>query len=358
MTQPASAEPPALARPLRLAVGMPHVESVAAWLEHARWAEQAGFDSLWMGDMGNVDPLTLSAAIAQQTERIGIGTAVVPVMPRTPAVFASIAYTLHQLSGGRFALGLGVSSETMMGRWHGLPFERPRTRIAETVRLLRHMLAGEKTDFAGETIHSRGFCLPDDTARDVPIYLAALRGRMLQTAGELADGVILNRYPLPVVPRLVSLVREGARKAGRDPAAVDITAHLKVCVTDEPHHVFEGIRQRFAGYYSTGVYNKYLAWCGYEAEAAALAEGWRRKERALTLSVMDDALLSQFITVGSVTACRDAARSLIDAGVTTVVVGAYTTDPDVQRATFDAFTPQNFPLDDWGSQDPSHRSAR
>lgn len=357
MTQTAANPALTSARPLRLAVGMPHREDVAAWLAHARWAEQAGFDSVWLGDTGGVDALTLAAAIAQGTERIGFATAVTPVMPRTPAVFAGTAYTLHQLSGGRFTLGLGVSSETMIGKWHGLPFERPRTRIAETVRLLRRMLAGEKTDFAGETIHSRGYRLPDDAARDLPIYLAALRGRMLATAGELADGVILNRYPLPVVPRLVSAVREGARQAGRDPAAVDIVAHLKVCVTEEPHHVFEGIRQRFAGYYSTGVYNKYLAWCGYKDEAAALAEGWRRKDRAYTLSVMNDELLSQFITVGSVTTCRDAARSLIDSGVTTVVVGAYTTDPDVQRATFDAFTPRHLPLDYWGSQDPSRRSA-
>ena len=344
-------------RPLRLAVGMPHRDDVGGWLAHARWAEQAGFDSVWMGDIGSVDPLTLGAAIAVSTERIRFATAVTPVMTRTPAVFASTAYTLHRLSGGRFTLGLGVSSETMMGMWHGLPFVRPRTRIEETVRLLRHMLAGEKTDFAGKTVHSQGYRLPDGAARDVPIYLAALRARMLATAGALADGVIFNRYPLAVVPRLVSLVREGARAAGRDPADVDIAAHLKVCVTDEPHHVFEGVRQRFAGYYSTGVYNKYLAWCGYEEEAAALADGWRRKDRAATLAVMNDELLSQFITVGSVTACRDAARSLIDSGVTTVIVGPYTTDPDVQLATFEAFTPDNFPLDYWGSQDPAHRSA-
>ena len=100
--------------PQRIAVTVPIQPEVEATLRHARWADDEGFDDVWFSDSGGVDALSLAAAVGAATRRVRIGTAVIPVYTRTPAVFAASAYSLHHACGGRFILGLGSSSQTMI----------------------------------------------------------------------------------------------------------------------------------------------------------------------------------------------------------------------------------------------------
>ncbi|MGB2329996.1 MAG: LLM class flavin-dependent oxidoreductase, partial [Pseudomonadales bacterium] len=173
-----------MAVPQRTALTLPDPRGVEGTIEMAKWAEAEGYDDLWFADSSGVDALTTAAAVALNTERCRIGTAIIPVFSRTPAVLASTAHVLHQLSGGRFILGLGSSSQTMMENWHGLHFEKPLTRVKETVELIQSMLRGEKSDYDGETVKSRGYRqLPLDAGAQ-PVYMAALRSKMLEAAAE------------------------------------------------------------------------------------------------------------------------------------------------------------------------------
>ena len=128
--------------PQRTALTLPDPRGVAGTIEMAKWAEAEGYDDLWFADSSGVDALTTAAAVALNTSRCRIGTAIIPVFSRTPAVLASTAHVLHQLSEGRFILGLGSSSQTMMENWHGLNFEKPLTRVKETVELIQSIAAG------------------------------------------------------------------------------------------------------------------------------------------------------------------------------------------------------------------------
>ena len=142
----------------RTAITLPGLAgSVTDAIALARRAESAGFDDLWLADAGGMDALTLAALLAQSTSRARIGIAVVPAYTRTPAVLASTASTIAQASHGRFVLGLGTSSHTIIEGWHGLKLDRPLTRMRETVTLLRQIFAGEKTRFTGETVSSHGY---------------------------------------------------------------------------------------------------------------------------------------------------------------------------------------------------------
>ena len=342
LTQTETATDQAVVRRPRVAVGMPAGGTARDFVAHARWAEREGFDGVWLADAGGNDALATAAAVALETRRLRIGTSVVPVYTRTPAVFASTLYTLHQLAPGRFTLGWGVSSHAMIEGWHGLPFRKPRSTLREATLLLRDMLAGHKSAWDGELLRSHGFRLPDGHAAGLPIYLAALRARMLETAGEVGDGVILNRFPVPVLPRMLEHVAAGAARAGKTLAQVDVVANLKLIVTERPAEALARIRQRFAGYYATPVYNRFLAWCGYEAAAEALAEGWRAGDRAKTLGVLNDDLLGHFVVAGPAQTCHDFARQVLAAGVDTLIIGAYTSDPREQQAPFAAFTPEFF----------------
>src|SRR5882757_8568618 len=169
--------------------------SVACNVEWIQWAESIGYDDVWLPDAGGIDALTLSAVVLGATQRIRVGIAVVPAYTRTPAVLAATVATLADLAPGRFALGLGTSSEAMINGWHGLTLERPVARMRETLALLRDIFAGERTSFTGQTLRSTGYRQPA-LAASVPILLAALRPRMTELAVTAADGIILNLFPL------------------------------------------------------------------------------------------------------------------------------------------------------------------
>ena len=263
----------------RIAVTLPGGPRLEQTIERIRWAEDNGIPDGWFSDSGAPDTLTQIAAVAHHTRDIRIGVAVTPVYTRTPAVIAASVNVIAQVLPGRFVMGLGSSSQTIMGQWNGIPLEKPLSRVKETAILVRSMLKGEKSDFQGETLFSRGYRqapLEDPP----PIYLAALRPNMIEMAAEVGDGVIFNLWPKGALPKMMEHVRIGAERAGRDPHDVEIVNRFMVLVTDDKSEGRNLFRAAFAPYYATPVYNKFLSWAGYEDAARTIREGWAEKDRA------------------------------------------------------------------------------
>jgi len=212
-----------MSRPIRLAITLPEPGGVDATLARAEWAEKEGFDDLWLADTGGIDPLTLLPALGMHTKKIRIGIAVVPVFTRTPAVLASTAMTISHLVPGRFVLGIGSSSHAMIEGWHGLEFSKPLTRVRETALMLRSMMLGEKSSFEGDVLRSQGYRLSPAPQGEVPLYIGALRGKMLELAGELGDGAVVNLYPREHLPEMVAHIAAGAARAGVGSEAITRT---------------------------------------------------------------------------------------------------------------------------------------
>src|SRR3982750_246520 len=155
--------------------------------EHVERAEAAGYTALWRGETAGPDgftPLTLSAA---WTDEMRLGTGIVGVFQRGPALLAQEAAALASGSRGRFVLGIGSSSDRIVEGWNGIPFEKPLSKVRETLDFLDSALAGERT--------ATGFKLEAPPAQPLPIVLAALRGRMLELAVERASGAFTNFLP-------------------------------------------------------------------------------------------------------------------------------------------------------------------
>ncbi|HUJ73791.1 MAG TPA: LLM class flavin-dependent oxidoreductase, partial [bacterium] len=264
------------------------------------------------------------------------------VYSRTPAVLASTALALSHLAGERFILGLGASSHLMVEGWHGLKLEKPLTRMRETTLLLRMMLAGEKAEFDGETLHSHGFRLLQPAKAPVPIYLAGLRPKMLELAGELGDGVVVNLFPSKALPKMLEHVAVGGARSGKTRGDLDIVCRHQVLVTDNPAQARDRFRQRFAPYYATPVYNRFLAWAGYPEVAAAIEQGWQAKDRARTTGALSDALVDELAIIGSADECRARILALARTGITTPIIHPLTTDPAEMRRTLEAFAPERF----------------
>jgi probable F420-dependent oxidoreductase len=333
-----------MAIPQRVAVSLPVPPDVTSTLSYAEWAEFEGYDDVWFADGGSIDSLTLAAAVAQRTQRVRIGTAVIPVYTRTPAVLAATAATLSHLAPQRFILGLGSSSHAMVEGWHGQHFARPLTRVKETAQLVRAMLAGERSDFSGETVRSQGYRLTLPVQGHVPIYLAALRPNMLEMAGEVGEGVVLNLFPGEALPRMLEHVDAGARRAGKTLADREIVCRHQVVVTTDKAEARAVFRKHFAPYYATPVYNKFLAWCGYEDVAQTIEAGWREKDRDKTTNALSDELIDRIAIIGKAAECQERIRALAADGITTHVIHCLIPDPYFLRSTLETFSPRHFQL--------------
>ena len=131
----------------RIAITLPGGPKLEHTIERIKWAEDNGIPDAWFSDSGAPDTLTQIAAIAHHTENLRVGVAVTPVYTRSPSVIAASCNVISQVLPGRFIMGIGSSSQTIMGQWNGIPLDKPLTRVKETAQLVRHMMSGEKTDF-------------------------------------------------------------------------------------------------------------------------------------------------------------------------------------------------------------------
>src|SRR5438093_1860342 len=289
----------------RLGASLPLPPDLEMCRRVAEHAEILGYESLWIADTGaGPDAFVVAALAAGVTRRVRLGTAVVPIYTRALSVHAAAAGSVAQLAPGRFVLGLGISSETIVDAWGGVPFRRPFARMRETVAALRQMLAGERVSFDGKTVRTRNFRLVSQPPKPVPIYVAALMPPMLELAGEIADGVILNFMPVDAVPRMLAHVRAGAERAGRDASLLEVVARFQTVVTDDVPAARAAIRQMMGPYFATSVYHRFIAWCGFPEEARAIDTAWRTKDRARNVAAVTDEVVDRLAIIGSAEPCR------------------------------------------------------
>ena len=266
-----------------------------------RRAEAAGWDDLWSGDTSGPDGFTPLALAAAWTERMRLGTGVVNAFTRGPAVLAQHAAALADASGGRFVLGLGSSSDVIVERWNGVPFERPLTKVRETVEALRPVLAGERG--AG------GFKLETPPAQPVPIFVAALRDRMLALGGAIADGTFVNFLPISAVEHVVGKI---APAPGHD-----VVCRF-FCI---PAPAAEGLglaRFLFAGYATVPVYEAFFRSLGWGDALDPMVDAWRDGDRKLAAERAPEELLREIFVFGRPPELRERLEQYAAGGITTL----------------------------------------
>jgi len=320
----------------RVAVTLPAGPKLSQTIERLTWAEANGFPDAWFSDSGAPDTLTQVAAVAHHTQNIRIGVAVTPAYTRTPAVIAASVDVLGQLLPDRFVMGIGSSSQTIMGQWNGIALDKPLTRVKETAQLVRSMLSGAKSDFQGETVSSRGY-RQAPLENPPPIYIGALRPKMIEMAAEYGDGVIFNLWPKSVLPKMMEHVKIGAERAGKNVNDVEIVNRAMVLATDDKEAGRNLFRATFAPYYATPVYNKFLAWAGYEDAAETITEGWSAKDRGKTTGALTDEMIDEIAIIGPEDEIRDRIREDAEGGVHTSIIAPLAASPEDLKRTFDAF---------------------
>jgi 5,10-methylenetetrahydromethanopterin reductase len=249
---------PATLGRVRIGVFFPSKEHGAVDDLVARTAAVAaqGFQSVWLPQSSSFDALTVLAALGREVPDVELGTSVVPTFPRHPAMLAAQALTTNAATGGRLALGVGVSHRATIEGGYGLSYDRPARHMGEYLSVLLPAIRTGSADFSGETLAAH-LTLSVPGADPCPVYLAALQPAMLRLAGELADGTITwCTGPVTLEHQIVPTITEAARDAGRP--APRVVVALPCCVTDDETEGRRKADKQLEGYGKIPVYRAVL----------------------------------------------------------------------------------------------------
>jgi F420-dependent oxidoreductase-like protein len=295
--------------------------SLDSALDRARLADELGFEGVYTTHIAGRDSLTVLATYASVTERVRLGTGVVPIFSRTPAAMAQTAATIDEFSDGRMVLGLGVSHRITVENWYGAKIERPVTQMREYASIVRAIFQGESPP-EGKHFNTHFQFMGYSARPDLPIYIAALSPNMLRLAGEIADGVMLwlcnPEYIREVV---VPSVREGRERAGKSLDGFEIVPAVTVALTDDPEAGRATMRQELVTYASLPFYRAMLERSGFADDLKAFDEGMQAGDVEKAKAGLSDELLKSLAGIGSADDVRAAVERYREAGATTPSVG-------------------------------------
>src|SRR3989442_14077590 len=288
-------------------------------IECVRAADACGYDSFWMPEAWERDAFTILTELALNTERIHLGTGIIKIFSRSPALIAMSAATLDEISGGRFRLGLGTSGARVIEDLHGVPYTKPLTRLRETIQIIRLLLAGQRVDFDGECFQLRRFKLGFKPMRaDIPVYVAALTPKSLRQIGEIADGWLPTHWPRTRLEDGIAEIRTGAEAVHRDPSRIEIAPFMNVIVSDDLAKARNQARLPLA-YYVGGMGNYYhdaLARLGFGAEIDRTRELWQAGRRKNAIAAVTDEMVDSIAICGHLDHCRARLDELFALGAT------------------------------------------
>jgi probable F420-dependent oxidoreductase len=269
-----------------------------------------GYTDLWSAEANTTDGLTPLALASVWAPMMRLGTAILPVYTRGPALLAQSIATMELAAPGRFVAGIGASSNVIVENWNGIPFVQPYKRVRDTVRFLRAALAGEKIADDYETFTVSGFRLAALPEAPPPILVAALREGMLKLAGREADGAILNWLSAEDAATVSAIVNaQGPDK--------QLVARIFVCPNDDRDVVLPAAKFSMAAYLNVPVYRAFHEWLGRGEMLAEHWQQWDAGDRKGSLAKIPDSLVDDLVVNGTPDECVAHIERYVANGITT-----------------------------------------
>src|ERR1700742_3545437 len=278
--------------------------SLADHEEHVRRAEEAGYTDLWTGETAGPDGFTPLALSAAWTERVRLGTGIVGVFHRSPAVLARGEGALADTPEGRFVRGIDSTSDRIIEGWNGIPFEKPLSKVRETLEFLKVALAGERT--------ATRFKLETKPTHEIPIVLAALRGKMLQLAVEQADGAFTNFLPLDGLPQVVAQLDHA-------PAGFELLCRF-FCLPGTREEIEPVARFMFSSYITVPVYTEFYKWLGWGERIQPMLDAWAAGDRQKAAAEAPWEAIEQMFILGSPEEMKERLEAFVAGGITTPIL--------------------------------------
>lgn len=280
--------------------------SVADLEAETRRAEAAGMECVWAPELFRSAPAQ-AAYLAARSERIGIGTGIVWAFTRSPFIHAITALDIDEMSGGRFRLGMGAGVKRLNETWHNAEYGRPAPHLREAIEatrlIMRQASGGEPIRYRGEyyDIDIKGWARPHPAAREaVPIYTAAVQAGMARMAGDVADGLI--GHPIQSLRWIDEVVvpafEEGLRRSGRERSEFDYLPTVCCAIDEDEGRAIEMARRTISFYATVKTYLPLWEMHGFEAEAAAAGEAFRRGDLAAVPAAISDRMVDAYCAAG------------------------------------------------------------
>jgi F420-dependent oxidoreductase-like protein len=304
-------------------------------LSLAQAAEDLGFASAWVAEAYGSDAVSVLAWVGARTSRIGLGSAIMQIPARTPAMTAMTAATLDTLSGGRVLLGLGVSGPQVSEGWHGVRFDKPLARTREYVEVVRLALSRQKVRYAGQHYT---LPLPDGPGKaiqltvhpvreHIPVYLAAIGPKNLELTGEIADGVLSVFFDsLDGSSEVIQHLATGRAKVGKTMDGFDVVASMPL-VLDENDEAAMGYIRAYYALYIGGMgsreknfYNQLAGRLGYAEEAKAIQDLYMARDYAGAQEAVPSGFIERTALIGDRERIAARMAKFAAAGVTTMAV--------------------------------------
>jgi probable F420-dependent oxidoreductase len=283
-----------------------------------------GYTDIWSAESDGADGFTPLALAAAWEPRLRLGTAIIPAYTRSPACFAQSVASLADAAPGRFAIGIGSSSNVIVERWNGVPFVEPYKKVRDVVRFLNDALAGEKIAKKYDTFEVNGFKLGVRPEVKPSILVAALREGMLRLAGREADGAIINWLSPSDVTKVAGVVRDAAGGLERE-----IVARIFVCVSENTEVVRAAARFAIAAYLNVPVYAAFHEWLGRGPQLQGMWDAWKAGDRKAALAAIPDEVVDDLVVHGSAAQCRAKIDQYFANGVTTSSLAILGLDPEM-----------------------------
>lgn len=276
----------------------------------AAQAESLGYESLWAGENWGESAFLRLASVAAATTDVHLGTAITNVFSRSPATIAMTAANLDERSGGRFRLGVGPSSPTLVENLHGMAFDRPVRRTHETVELVQAFTRGEeRVSYAGECFDVEGFPPLD---RSFPIFNAAIGAANRRATGRLCDGWIPHLVPFSRISASFQTVADAAAEVGRTPQEITVAPYLPVAVADDADRATAAVSEHVAFYVGSSKSFRRAVAAAYPDGAESIAARWNDGDHDGAAEAVTDEMLADLCVCGTPETARRQLRALLD----------------------------------------------
>ncbi|MBM3904545.1 MAG: LLM class flavin-dependent oxidoreductase [Thaumarchaeota archaeon] len=290
---------------------------------------KASPDTVWVPETWGMENFAMLSAVSARTKS-KIGSSIINIYSRSPAVIAMGAATIDTISNQRFVLGLGTSSIPIIQGLHGYRFEKPLQRMKETVEIIRLALSGKKIDYAGGIFALRGFTLLIKPPRQhIPIYIAAINQKMTELTWRIGDGVIFYLRPISEMKETISKM-QNKRK-------IDVACQLITSVSEDGDQAKERVRKTLSFYISVGeIYRKFLAENGFKKETDNIYQEYLKSGLKSNHELIPDSMLQALTISGSPQECKKQLKRFYDAGITHPII-QFNPSGEVGKS-FDLFT--------------------
>ena len=299
---------------MRIAFSLGSLLSVNQVIECSEILSKTNLDSIWVPETWGMENFSMLSAVSNKTTTQKIGSSIINIYSRSPAVIAMGAVTADTLSNGRLILGLGASSLPVVETFHGYKFEKPVQRMKEYVEIIRLVLSGKQVNYAGKIFDLKNFTLLIKPKREsIPIYLAAVNQKMVDLTWDIADGVIFYLRPLNEIKETISKMQSKKK--------IDVTCQIITCVAEDSDIANDRAKKTLAFYVSVGkIYREFLAKNGFKNEIFNIFDEFKKSGLKSNHELVSDSMLHSLCISGNSNECKKQLQKFYETGINLPII--------------------------------------